>query len=154
MLSPFLVSPLKTPYPISPLPAYQPTHSCFPTLALPYMESSQDQEPLLPLMSNKSILCYICSCSHESLHVYSLVGGLVPGSSGINSYYKPADYPIFYETTQLVFIGVHMAAQECERMGRPEVNISCHPSVVTHLVLSGMSLMSLGFANSSWLSSQ
>ena len=26
--------------------------------------------------------CYICSWIHESLHVYSLVGGLVPGSSG------------------------------------------------------------------------
>jgi hypothetical protein len=33
------------------------------------------------LKPNKAILCYICSWSHESLHVYSLVGGLVPGSS-------------------------------------------------------------------------
>jgi hypothetical protein len=31
-------------------------------------------------MSNKAILCYIHGCSHGSLHVYSLVGGLVPGS--------------------------------------------------------------------------
>jgi hypothetical protein len=46
------------------------------------IESSQDQGPLLPLMSNKAILCYICSWSHGSLHVYSLVGGLVSGSSG------------------------------------------------------------------------
>ena len=39
-------------------------------------------------MSHKAILCYICSWSHGSLHVYSLVGGLVPGSSGglIGSY--------------------------------------------------------------------
>jgi hypothetical protein len=33
-------------------------------------------------MPNKAILCYMCGCSHGSLHVYSLVGGLVPGSSG------------------------------------------------------------------------
>jgi hypothetical protein len=42
---------------------------------------SQDQEPLLPLMPHKAILCYICSWSHGSLQVYSLVGGSVPGSS-------------------------------------------------------------------------
>jgi hypothetical protein len=34
------------------------------------------------LMTLKAILCYIYSWSHESLHVYSLVGGLVLGSSG------------------------------------------------------------------------
>ena len=33
------------------------------------------------LMPNKAILCYICNWNHGSLHVYSLVGGLVPGSS-------------------------------------------------------------------------
>jgi hypothetical protein len=33
-------------------------------------------------MPNKAILCYICSWSHGSLHVFSLVDGLVPGSSG------------------------------------------------------------------------
>jgi hypothetical protein len=32
---------------------------------------SQDQGPLLPLMSNKAILYCICSWSHGSLHVYS-----------------------------------------------------------------------------------
>jgi hypothetical protein len=36
MLSPFLISPLKTPYPISPPPVQQPIHSCFPVLAFPY----------------------------------------------------------------------------------------------------------------------
>jgi len=33
-------------------------------------------------MPDKAILCYICSWSHGLLHVHSLVGGLVPGSSG------------------------------------------------------------------------
>ena len=33
-------------------------------------------------MSNTAILCYICGWSHGSLHVYFLVVGLVPGSSG------------------------------------------------------------------------
>ena len=80
MLSPFLVSPPKPPYQIPHPAAYQPTHFCFPFLALPFIwgiEPSQDQGPLLPLMTNKAILCYICSWSHGWL-----VGGLVPGSSG------------------------------------------------------------------------
>jgi hypothetical protein len=33
-------------------------------------------------MPSKAILCYICGWSHGSLHVYSWVGALVPGSSG------------------------------------------------------------------------
>jgi hypothetical protein len=45
------------------------------------IEPSQDQGPFLPLMPYKVILCYICSWSHGLLHVYSVVGGLVPGSS-------------------------------------------------------------------------
>ena len=38
--------------------------------------------PLLPLMCSKAILCHICSWSHGSLHMYSLVVGTVPRSSG------------------------------------------------------------------------
>ena len=38
-------------------------------------------------MSHKSILCYICGWSHESHHVYYLVGGLVPGSSGVTGWF-------------------------------------------------------------------
>jgi hypothetical protein len=34
------------------------------------------------LMNDKTILSYKCDWSHGSLHAYSLVGGLVPGSSG------------------------------------------------------------------------
>jgi hypothetical protein len=33
-------------------------------------------------MSEKAFLCYICIWSHGSLHVYCLVGDLVPGSLG------------------------------------------------------------------------
>ena len=74
MLSPFLVSPSITP----PIP---PPSPCSPTNSLPLpgpgillhwgIESSQDQGPLLSMMTNKAILCYICSWSHGSLHVYS-----------------------------------------------------------------------------------
>jgi hypothetical protein len=46
------------------------------------IQPSQDQGPLLPMMPKKAILCYICGWSHGSLHVYSLVGGLVPWNSG------------------------------------------------------------------------
>ena len=37
MLSPFLVSSLKIPYPFPPLPAHLPTHSHFLVLAFPYV---------------------------------------------------------------------------------------------------------------------
>ena len=40
----------------------------------------QNQGPSLPLKPDKAILCYIFSWSHGSLHVYSLVSDLVPGS--------------------------------------------------------------------------
>ena len=46
------------------------------------IKSSQGQGPLLPLISNKAVFCYICNWSHGSLHEYSLVGDLVPGNSG------------------------------------------------------------------------
>jgi hypothetical protein len=61
--------------PIQPLtPTTMPWHSC--TLGI---KTSQDQGPLLPLMR---ILCYICSWSCGSPHLYPLVDGLVPGSYG------------------------------------------------------------------------
>jgi hypothetical protein len=62
-----------------------PTHSHLPALAFPYIgdtEHLQAQAPVLPLMSNKAILCWICSQCHGYLHVDSLVGGPVPRSSG------------------------------------------------------------------------
>jgi hypothetical protein len=46
------------------------------------IEPSRDQGPVLPLIPDKAIFCYICSWSHGSLHVYSFVDGLVTGSSG------------------------------------------------------------------------
>jgi hypothetical protein len=89
MVSPSPVSPLKTPYPILPPHASmrvidQPSNQLsphHPGINLHWgMEPSQDQGPLLLLMTNKAILWYICSWSHGTLHVCSLVGGLVPGS--------------------------------------------------------------------------
>ena len=69
-----------------------PPFPCSPTHPLPLpgpgiplywgTESLQDQGPLLPLMTDQAILCYICSQCHESYYVFSLIGGLVPGSSG------------------------------------------------------------------------
>jgi hypothetical protein len=66
------------PLPIHPLQPH-------PNPISPYtwgIKTSQDQGPLLPLMPNKANLCYKCGWSHGSLHVYSLLGGLVPGSYG------------------------------------------------------------------------
>jgi hypothetical protein len=45
------------------------------------MEPPHDQGPPLTLMPDKVILCYICSWSHGSLHMHSLVVTLVPESS-------------------------------------------------------------------------
>jgi hypothetical protein len=60
-------SPLLPPYPCIPL----------------HWGIKQDLGLLLPLMPNKAILCYICSWSRGSLHVYSLVDGLVLGVLGV-----------------------------------------------------------------------
>ena len=85
----FASFPSRTPYP-TPLASMRvlphPTHTLpphRPIIALHWgIEPSQDQGPLLLLMPNKAILCHICSWSYGSLHVYSLVGGSVPWSSG------------------------------------------------------------------------
>ena len=83
-----ILSPSKTLYPIPPPTASMkviphPLQPPRPGIPLHWgIKPSQDQAPLLPLMSNKAILCYLCGWSHGSLHVYSLVGDLVPGSSG------------------------------------------------------------------------
>jgi len=63
------------PHPLPPI-----SHPGFPLHGR--IEPSQDQGFLLPLMPDKAILCYICSWSRASLHVYSMVGGSVCGSSG------------------------------------------------------------------------
>jgi hypothetical protein len=73
-----------------PPPAYMsvlphpPTPYCLPALGFPYTKASNTLRPkgLLPQISNKAILCHICSQHHGSLHVYSSVGDPVPGRSG------------------------------------------------------------------------
>jgi hypothetical protein len=57
-----------------PIPPHLPSISpCW------FINPPQDQGTPLPLMLDKTILCYICTWNHDSLHVYSLVGGLAPG---------------------------------------------------------------------------
>jgi hypothetical protein len=92
VLSPYLISPnpgnllSHPPFPCSYEGITLVTHPFLPScLQFPYtgssMEPSWNQGPLLPLMPDKNILCYICSWSYRSLHMYSLVSGLVPVSS-------------------------------------------------------------------------
>ena len=86
--------------PLLPLPLWgcSPTHPH--TLASPphiplhwgIIKLSQDQGPPLLLMPDKAVLCYICNWSHGSLHVDSLVGGLVHGSSGGLGWYCCSSY--------------------------------------------------------------
>jgi hypothetical protein len=65
------------PLPMYPLP---PHHPSIPLCI--GIQSPLDQWPPLPLMPDKAILCYISRWSYGSLNVYSLVGSLVPCSSG------------------------------------------------------------------------
>jgi hypothetical protein len=66
-------------YECVPPPTHQllPSHPQFPYTEIS-IEPSQDQGPLLKLMTDKTLLCYICIWSH----VYFFLDGLVPGSSG------------------------------------------------------------------------
>jgi hypothetical protein len=76
---PFLISPTKTSYHICHPPASMQVFSSqiltpdsHPGITLHWgTDPSQDQGPLLPLMSDKDILCYIWGWSHWFLHVYS-----------------------------------------------------------------------------------
>ena len=61
------------------------THSNLTTLILHWVNKpSRDQGHILPLMSYKAIICFICNWSLGSLLVYSLFGCLVCGSSGVS----------------------------------------------------------------------
>jgi hypothetical protein len=89
MLSSFPISSPQSPIPSSlPLLLWECSHTHLlppycPGITLHWgIKPSQDQGSLLPLMPDKAILCYICNWSHGSLHVYSLVRDLLPGSSG------------------------------------------------------------------------
>jgi hypothetical protein len=103
MLSPFLVSPLETPYPIRPPHAsmrmFTPTYPLLPLRpGIPLhwgIEPSQDLGTLLPSMSDKAILYYIWGWSHGPLHMYSLVGSLFSRSSGcLVSWYCCSSYGV------------------------------------------------------------
>jgi hypothetical protein len=88
MLSPFPVFPLQTSYPL-PLPspcffegAPPPTHSCLSSIAFPYTGASSLHKT--KGLSSRWCLTRPSSATYEAgpLHVYYLVGGLVPGSFG------------------------------------------------------------------------
>jgi hypothetical protein len=82
--------PLRKPPIPSPSPCSQTYPLPLPCPGIPLqwsIEPSQDQGPLLQLTTDKVILCYICSWSHGSLHVYSLFVSLVPRSCGGTSWF-------------------------------------------------------------------
>ena len=93
MVSPFPVSPPKIPYPILPLHASMrvlpqpPNYSCLPALVFPYTGTSslhRKKKACLPIdipQSNPLLHMWLEPCM-ESLHLYSLVIGLVSGNSG------------------------------------------------------------------------
>jgi hypothetical protein len=91
MVSPFLVSPPQAPYPLLPppasirvLPRSPPNPASAPEHS-PILDHQASTGPRGSPPSDKAILCYISSWSHGFPPVYSLVGGLVPGSFGESS---------------------------------------------------------------------
>ena len=82
--TPLQKSPTQYPPPASM--KYSPTHpltSSCPDIPLHWgVENPQAQVLLLSLMSNKAFLCHICGWSPGSLHVFSLAGVPISGSSG------------------------------------------------------------------------
>jgi hypothetical protein len=89
-LSFFPVSPRYPPTPL-PLRGYSPPTDPLPPhrsiiLLLWGFKPQQDQVAPLPSTSDKAVLCYIFSRNHGPTHIYSLVGGLVPGSFGGSGY--------------------------------------------------------------------
>jgi hypothetical protein len=70
------------------LPIHSPTLSSLSSIPLHWgIKHSQAQGPLLPLMSNKAILCHICGWSHGSFCVYSLVVQSPGALGGLASWY-------------------------------------------------------------------
>jgi hypothetical protein len=75
--------PFLLPQPLLGCSSTHPLPSSCPGIPLHWsIEHLQSWGPLLPLMSNKAIFCHIRVQHHGLIHVYSLVGGPVPGSSG------------------------------------------------------------------------
>ena len=69
LFSPPKISYLIPPAPLSVLP-HPSTYAHHPHILLHWrIVPSHDQAPLLPLMTDKALFCYICSWSHWSLHV-------------------------------------------------------------------------------------
>ena len=74
-----------------PTQPFSPPALYFPTVGHLLSLHRTKEGPLLPLMPDKSILCYICSWSH----VYSLFDSLLPGSSGgLVGWYCPSSYRV------------------------------------------------------------
>jgi hypothetical protein len=124
---PFPGLPFGNSYPIPPPPTsmtvlpHPPIHSSsHPGIPTHWgIEHPQAQGPLLPLMSDKAVLYHICSRSHGSLHVYSLVGGPVPGSS--------------WESGQLTLLLLHGAANPLSSFS-PLSNSSIGDPVISPMV--------------------
>ena len=79
MLSPFPGSPLQCSYHTPPSPCFYegappPIYPLLPHhLSIPLhkgIKSPQGQGPPPPLMTDKAILCYICSWIHEFIYVF------------------------------------------------------------------------------------
>ena len=144
MLSPFLISPPETPYPISPIPAsirvcpptIHPLLPPHPHIPLHWgIKPSQNQGPLLPLMPDKAILCCIYVWCHGSHHVYSSVGGSDPESTGWLMLFFLWGYKhlqlkklkLFYEHSTLYMSGYGRASQETAIPGSCQHELFWHP---------------------------
>jgi hypothetical protein len=120
MISPLSWLPIHKPPIPSPLPpplclckgALPPHPSLVPHCSnIPLcwgIKPPQDQGSPLPLMSHKAIFYYICGWSHRRTQLYSLVGGLVPGSSGGSGYLIMLFFLWGYNRLQLLHSFPHL----------------------------------------------
>lgn len=103
----FLVTPPQHPIPSAFFPTPLSLWGCSPTNSDPLLQhhpilehqASTGQRDPIPLMSDKAVLCYDVSGAMDPLH--SLVGGLIPGSSGWSGLWGFNLFPILQTSHQL-----------------------------------------------------
>jgi len=84
-----------------------------PGIPLHWGNEPSENQGLLLLMPDNVILCHICGWSHGSPYVYSLVGGLVPGSSGGVWLVDIVVLPMGLQTPQTFFSNNDVLREDC-----------------------------------------
>ena len=126
---------------------HPPTPSLLPALGISLqwgIKPSQDQGPLLPLMPNKAIPCYICCWSHGS----KSFGGFVSGSSGGSGWLKFLFF--LWGSKSLQFLQSFLNFSVWGSVLSPMVDCKLPPLCQVLVELSGDRYIRLLSASTSW----